>query len=430
MTMKLRNRLIALVCLAFFLSIGAGIFLTSTNRKPFAVILFTADNLAPNTLAAARLFSGGGDARLRLESLPNCAISRNAASDYSVPDAASASTAILAGQRVNRGALCMTSGGAPLSSLLEKAILQGRATGLLTTGSITGPSAASCYAKAQTYSDTNSLRAQFVDHAPFNLVAGGASEELLALLKDMHPKVSPKNTTPKEQDSVGYTIASSISELEKQPFWKRVPIFGVLSSSTLSQGELGEGNTEAPTLSDLVRIAIRNLQSDSKGYLLIVDDPMIGADAASNDAESMFRRLIAFDRAVATARRYAGDNALIIVTGRENIGGMSLNGYPFLKDKGVSLLSMNNDGYPSVCWATGPGFALENQSAPVGQSKKNSMTNGAPTVGILSQPTGFKLPAAIGTAGDVLTLGSGPGSEKLHGFIDLTDIHRIISDAL
>ena len=92
MTMKLRNRLIALVCLVLFLTLGAGLFLTSSARKPFAVILFVSDNLEPSALAAARIFGGVGDSRLQMEDFPNLALFRNPANDYSVPDAASAST--------------------------------------------------------------------------------------------------------------------------------------------------------------------------------------------------------------------------------------------------------------------------------------------------------------------------------------------------
>ena len=82
----------------------------------------------------------------------------------------------------------------------------------------------------------------------------------------------------------------------------------------------------------------------------------VGQAAISNDAESMFQRVLAFDQAVSTARRYAGEKALIIVTGRETLGGLQLNGYPFLGDKGVAILAINNQGYPSLSWSTGPGF--------------------------------------------------------------------------
>ena len=159
----------------------------------------------------------------------------------------------------------------------------------------------------------------------------------------------------------------------------------------------------------------------------MVDDPMIGSAAESNDAELMFRRMIAFDRAIGTALRYAGSNALIVVTGRENIGGLNLNGYPFLRDKGISVLAINNEGYPTVCWATGPGYAIEKSPK---EKKSNATSSNSYSLGSLSQPSGFRLTNGVGTAGDVLSAGSGPGSENIHGFIDLKQIHRTLKEAL
>ena len=425
MSMKLRNRLIALVCLIFFLSIGVALFLTTTNRKPFAIILFVADNISPSNIAAARLFSGGGDARLQIEDFPNTAIARNAANDYSVPDAASASSEIAAGKKVNRGALCMDATGTSLPSLLEEASAQGRATGLLSTGTLTGPTVAVYYSKTLNAGDTNALLSQFSAHQPFDFVAGGGNNEMLAALGTLATRNDGKDSSTKPSGRGPVSVIRSVADLESQPFWKKIPTLGILPTASLTQNGFGDGNPESPSLSDLVRIAIRNLQSNSKGYLLVIDDPMMGTAASSNDAESMFKNMLSFDRAIATARRYAGDKALVIVTGRENIGGMTLNGYPFLRDKGISILALNNGGYPSICWSTGPGFALE--QAP--SASHDGKTNG-PSPGILTQPPAFRLPSSVGTAGDVLSLGVGPGSEKLHGFIDLTEIHRIIEEAL
>jgi len=113
------------------------------------------------------------------------------------------------------------------------------------------------------------------------------------------------------------------------------------------------------------------------------------------------------------------------VVGRQNIGGLQLNGYPFSGDKGVAILSMSAEGTPSLCWATGPGFAPETNIAP---APTNQTRLQAP--GILSQPSAYPLPLGLGVAGDVLSLGVGPGSEKLRGFIPLTDIHQFIFQEL
>jgi alkaline phosphatase len=136
----------------------------------------------------------------------------------------------------------------------------------------------------------------------------------------------------------------------------------------------------------------------------------------------MFQKISEFDRAVATARRYAGDKAMILVTGRENLGGLSLNGNPLLHDKGVAIVALNNMGYPSLSWSTGPGFAIE--STQEGRVKKGA------SQGILSQPSSFTLPKGIPTSGDVMAVGVGQGTEKVHGFLDLTDLHKIVKDSL
>jgi len=422
MTMKLRNRLIALVCLILFLGFGAAIFLTTTTRKPFAVILFLGDNISPGILTATRLFAGGGDARLQLEDLPNAALCRNAANDYSIPESASASTAIAAGKRVNRGSLCIDPSGAKLPSLLELAAAQGRSTGLVTSGLITGVTAAAYYAKTLNAQDQTDLSTQFFNHPPIDFVAGSAAT---LGTTNSHTSSAPGTTSLDQLTKKGVVILRSMSELESQPFWKKTPLLGIISPNQIPLTHPGEGDPSTPSLSDLVRVAIRQLQSNRHGYFLVVDDPTIAAAAASNDAESMFKRLLSFDQAVATARRYAGDKALILVAGRETIGGPQLNGYPFLGDKGVAVLSLNAQGSPSLCWSTGPGFALE-ENSDTNHAKKTKPS----TPGILSQPSAYPLPQGQGVAGDVLTLGVGEGSEKLKGFLDLTDVHQLIREKL
>jgi alkaline phosphatase len=401
MTMKLRNRLLALACLLLFLTLGGLIFLTTGPRKPFAVILFVADNINPSCLAATRIYSGGGDAKLQLEEFPNTALCRNASADFSVPDTAAAASEIAAGRKVPNGRLCLDGSGAKLPSLLEEAVLRGRSTGLITTGGLFTPSAASFYAKTADPSNLKDIREQFRSHPPFDITVGFSGDQ-----------DSATNSSSGETQ-----LISSPGELETFPFWKRNPVMAQLTART---GDSISAE-ESISLSDLVRIAIRRLQLNGKGYLLVVDDPGVAAAAAANDGERMLRRISAFDKAIATAKRYAGDKAMIVVTGRENIGGLQLNGHPFLHDKGVAVVALDSMGSPSLCWSTGPGYAVE--PAQEGKPRKAN-------AGILTQPSAFLLPKGMPTSGDVLSTGIGQGSERIHGFLDLIDIHRIVSEAL
>jgi alkaline phosphatase len=157
------------------------------------------------------------------------------------------------------------------------------------------------------------------------------------------------------------------------------------------------------------------LQYNRKGYILVVDCALPGKAASQNEGERMLRELLALDDAVKAAQATAGENALILVAGKQSIGGMRLNGYPFRNDKGVAVVGINAQGVPSITWSTGPGS--QHPSAETGVTAS-------------SEPSAFSAPAAVGVAEDGLILGSGVGSEKLQGFRDNTDIFRVLSENL
>jgi alkaline phosphatase len=169
-----------------------------------------------------------------------------------------------------------------------------------------------------------------------------------------------------------------------------------------------------PTLSTMVRNAIRLLQYNARGYLLIVDAGLAGKSAAQNEGERTLREILALDEAVAEAVRYAGPKALILVVGKRNVGGLRLNGYPFRNDKGAGLLGINAQGAPSITWSTGP----------------ESGTRTSPEGPVSTEPAASKRAAAIGVAEDAIAVGSGPGSEALKGFQDNTEIFRIVQKEL
>ena len=67
-----------------------------------------------------------------------------------------------------------------------------------------------------------------------------------------------------------------------------------------------------------------------------------------SDIHYMLRELIALDQAVASAVSFAGAGSLILVVGKQSVGGLRLNGYPFRDDKGVSVVGINSQGIPSM----------------------------------------------------------------------------------
>jgi alkaline phosphatase len=199
--------------------------------------------------------------------------------------------------------------------------------------------------------------------------------------------------------------------MENTPSWRaRLLEF---SSGNLAFADEIESAGSQPTLAGMVRLAIQLLQFNRKGYLLVVDCGLTGKAASQNEGERMLRELLGLDEAVATALSFAGADSLVLVVGKQSIGGLRLNGYPFRDDKGVAVVGINTQGIPSMTWSTRPGTpAAGTDAAPAGE------------------PSAVPAPVAIGVAEDGIVAGAGAGAEQLQGFKDNTDIFRVISTNL
>src|SRR3954467_1337577 len=104
-SMKWRNQLLALFCLLAFAGLGVLYFQHWVVQKPFGIVLFIGEGLAPSRIAATRVFAGGADTPLAIESLPYSAVLKNFSADFATPDSASAATALATGVKVNNRAI-------------------------------------------------------------------------------------------------------------------------------------------------------------------------------------------------------------------------------------------------------------------------------------------------------------------------------------
>src|SRR5204863_6487595 len=99
--------MLALLCLLAFAGLGILYFQHWVVQKPFGIILFIGEGLAPQRLAATRVYAGGADARLALDSLPRLALLTNYSNNFAAPDQAAAATALATGTKVNNRALAV-----------------------------------------------------------------------------------------------------------------------------------------------------------------------------------------------------------------------------------------------------------------------------------------------------------------------------------
>lgn len=414
MSKKLRNRFLALFCLLVFA--GAG-FLFYTNwvvQRPFAIILFIGDGLTTGMVTPARIYHDGAQSRFEFEHLPHLALLTTYANDFAVPDAAAAATALATGRKVNNGVLSLDADGKPIASLLDLAQKSGRSVGLVSNSTLTDPTLAAFYAKSADPQDRPALAAQLVDRN-LDLILGGGSDDFLPEAKE--GKRPDGRDLLLEFRQRGYDIPRDRGALFDIPEWRAPRVFGVFRGGSLDFADIAERDGAQPSLSDLVRQAISRLQFNPKGYLLVVDAGLIAKASSTNDGERTLREIVELDRAVATARRYAGEKALVIVTGKQSVGGMRMNGYPFKNDRGMSVIGINSQNLPFVTWSTGPGMAPKDAASPDQPQKA-------------IEPAAVTTPEAIGVAEDVIAISAGPGSEKLQGFRDNTDVFKVIAENL
>ena len=412
MNKKNRNRFLALVCLLVFLALGGLFYVNWVVQRPFGVILFLSDNLTPSVLTPARNYQGGADHRLQIEKFPHLGLLTTHANDFAVADAAAASSSIATGQKANNGTLGVASGKARLPNLIEIARQHGRATGIVSNASITDATAAAFYAKSPDPLDYQNLARQLVEGADVSVLLGGGGADMLPDSKG--GRRTDGRDLILEMRNKGYDIVRNQAELESTPSWRTPKTLGLFSMGNMDFSDEFSATSTQPTLAVLVRHAIRLLQYNPRGYLLVVDAGLSGKAATQNEGERTLKEMLALDEAVAVAVSCAGEKGLVIVAGKRSVGGMRLNGFPFRNDKGAGVLGINAQGIPSITWSTGP----------------ESGTHTSPEGPVPTEPAACKQAAAIGTAEDVIVVGAGPGSEAINGFMDNTDIFRLIEKGL
>ena len=181
MNKKTRNRLLALGCLLVFLALGALFYINWVVQRPFAVIVFVADNLTPSVLTPARNYQGGADHRLQIEKFPNIALVTTHANDFAVPDAAASASSIATGQKGNNGVLGVNQGKGALPNLVEIARQRGRATGIVSNASITDATAAAFYAGTSDPLDYPVIARQLAEAQGVDVIMGGGAADFLPM---------------------------------------------------------------------------------------------------------------------------------------------------------------------------------------------------------------------------------------------------------
>jgi alkaline phosphatase len=459
-------------------------------RKAKNVILFIGDGMSPAHRVAARLLSKGiaegkSLGKLAIDDMPHMALVATASTDSIITDSANSASAYATGHKsaVNAMGVYADRTKDPfddprvetIASLVKRRL--NMAVGVISNTEITDATPAAMVAHTRRRAEHDRIVEQYFAARPDVLLGGGSANFL------------PKAASGKRKDDVDYivrfkeagypfaTTAGELNALAEKPETRR--LLGLFASGNMD-GALdrkflkGGGVTkfpEQPDLTEQVRAALNVLSRNEAGFFLMVESGMIDKYAHLLDMERTVYDTIMLDNCVRLARDWAskrGDDTLILVLADHNhpnslVGTINDDmsttpNVPFRERVGVydkagfpNYPAPDADGYPSrvdvsrrlaIFSASLPDHyetfrpKLDTPNEPTvkgeeaGKSKANERYKDVP--GAVLRPG--NLPALVGASvhsgEDVILTAVGPGSERVRGSMDNTEVFRVMAEAL
>jgi len=459
--MKWRIVLTVLFVLTLFAGFAYLYVNTFVRKHQHAVILFVVNGLDLNTLNMARQQLGRAplrsepddpainDARrraayrsetLNLDSFWNIALLSLQEPGQPVPDEGADATALACGHRVENGFV----GGEALPSLIYAAEKAERATGLVTTSSLVQPTPVAFYSTIkgipEPYRNANDLLYSKID-----IILGGGEQYF-----------TPANATNEwgrrdgrnlldEAKSAGYEILRTRDELNNVSTWPTLgtrKLFGLFTPDQFYFSFLQPENRRQPSLAEMTRVAISNLNHSSSGYFLVVEHDLVARAAERNFGRLAVNEVDEVDEAIESAVEYAGPDALVMVTNSYSLGAVGPLPPPSAGDLAAPPPTVDADGDavkpqaipmappPQPAWLAGPGgpTVTRPQAAWLRRHGESGwFTTNAP--GLLQPDRALRFQTQAPPIAEPAWLASrGEGSSQLRGFLNNTDVFDIVNE--
>lgn len=460
-------------------------------RKAKNVILFIGDGLSPAHRVAARLLSKGiaegkSLGKLAIDDMPHMAMVATAGSDSIITDSANAASAFATGHKtaVNAMGVYADRTANPfddprvetITSLAKRKL--NLAVGIVTNTEVEDATPAAMIAHTRRRVTYNDIVEQYFAAKPDVLMGGGMVNFL--------PKSAPGSKRNDETDYIarfrddGYGVATTAGELNAlaaKPETRRLlglfaagNMDGVLDRKFLKGGGVKKA-PEQPDLTEQVQAALNILSKNESGFFLMVESGLIDKYAHALDFDRAVYDTIMLDNAVRLARDWSqrnGDETLIMVVAdhnhpnglvgtvnddmatipntplRERIGVYDKAGFP-------NYPAADAEGYPSrvdvsrrlaIFSASLPDHyetmrpKLDHPNEPTQKAdepntfKANEKYKDLPGAVLRLGNLPAMMGASVHSGEDVILTATGPGSDRVRGSMDNTDVFRVMAEAL
>jgi len=303
------------------------------------VIFIQGDGMGDAQWAFLRLASVGPGGLLAMDRLPVTGSVRTDPDDpdESVTDSAAAATAFATGVKTHNGAVGVDPAGRTLSTALELAQRSGRATGLVTTATVTDATPASFAAHVGSRDDQSEIARQYLELSRPDVILGGG-EDYWHPAGDPgahpdHPAKDPAEASVGTRGrlvdrarELGYDYVTDAAGLAASTSGR---LLGLFANEELYEARKdGQGGSYSPAvpLPTMTRKALDVLDDDPEGFFLVIEEEGVDAMAHQNNTGLLLESLRALDAAVAVALEFqqAHPDTLVLVVGDHETGGMSI----------------------------------------------------------------------------------------------------------
>jgi len=454
-------------------------------RRAKNLILFVGDGLSPAHRTAARLLSRGmsqGKFKgvLSFDDFPHTGLVGTSGMDSIITDSANSMSAYTTGHKSALNAMGVYASRADndfehprVETLVELVKRRTRmAVGVVSDAEVEDATPAAMVAHTRRRARKAEIAPMFLDAGVDVLLGGGRAYFL--------PAGTPGS---KRQDGLdplarhrhaGYPVVTTARELaataSRAETRKLLGLFhpdnmdGVLDRKYLRKGTVAE-YPDQPDLTEMTRAAIDVLSRNPDGFVLMVEAALIDKFSHRLDWERATWDTIMLSNAVKVARDFAArrNDTLILVTA-DHTHGLSIvgsvddsisgpprervrtyaeagfpdypapdaEGYPARPDVGRRLAVFFSDT-PDVHEARAPSLNGPREPTVPAPDKKGFVPNPAEKSAKAPLAEG-NLPrtaeGGVHTMDDVVLDALGPGSERVHGFMDNTEVFRVMAEAL
>lgn len=458
----------------------------ATADKPVAknIIFFLGDGLSVAHRTGARIMSKGmtegkANGHLNMDSLDRMAFIGTSSTNAIATDSANTMSAYMTGHKTAVNALGVYADRTPSTKddpkveTIAEALRRTtkKSIGIVSNAEIEDATPAAVVAHTRARADKADIVGMMFNVKP-DVILGGGSAYFLSKSIPGSKRKDDKDYIA-EFKNAGYTLATSKTELDAASGTNSGKLLGlfhtgnmdtILDRKFLKKGTVDKFSDQ-PGLVDMTKVALDQLSKNQDGFFLMVEGASVDKMSHPMDWDRAMYETIEFDQAVGLGMEFAKNNpdTLVIVTGdhthgvsvigtidddkpgtemREKVGVYANAGYPNYEDK-------DGDGFPdkvdvsrrlAVFSSNFPDYyetfrpKMDGPFEPAIQNEKkqyvaNEAYKNVPGAVFREGNLPRSADTAVHAVDDVVLQSTGPGSDGFKGYMEQSDVYKVLVDA-